>query len=235
VTTRFPKDALLRFAAESDFALWRERVHVYALDLRLLPALEQFCEHVLSAYPRLDIIINNAAQTIRRPPVFYSSLLQVERSALPQNLVPLLGSWNPQSALSESSTTSSSSEDAITPIFGELSALQMSPAALSQVKLIAEDNVREEERDSLFPAGAYDRDGQQVDLRTQNSWTKQANDVTTVELAEVHVVNALAPFILATKLRPLMLKARAPTYIVNVSSMEGKFSRTKKTTHPHTY
>ena len=85
-------------------------------------------------------------------------------------------------------------------------------------------------------AGQLDGDLQQVDLRTVNSWRLRLADVPTVELLEVHLVNAVAPFILNARLKPLMLQV--PTrdkHIVNVSAMEGVFYRAYKTDkHPHT-
>jgi NAD(P)-dependent dehydrogenase (short-subunit alcohol dehydrogenase family) len=106
-------------------------------------------------------------------------------------------------------------------------------AEFSQVPLIAEDL---ENGEHLFPTGRLDADEQQVDLRNMNSWRLKLADVETVELLEVHVVNAVAPFILNARLKPLM--ERVPTadkHIVNVSAMEGQFYRTfKSDRHPHT-
>jgi NAD(P)-dependent dehydrogenase (short-subunit alcohol dehydrogenase family) len=88
----------------------------------------------------------------------------------------------------------------------------------------------------IFPTGRLDADLQQIDLRTMNSWRMALADVPTPELLEVNLVNAVAPFILCGKLKPLMMKS--PTgdrHIVNVSAMEGIFSRhTKTDKHPHT-
>ena len=86
VTTRFPRDAALRFHAEPDFDCWQDRLRIYGLDLRNLPAVEAFISHLLETVPWLDIIINNAAQTIKRSPDFYQAVLEQERyppSALP--------------------------------------------------------------------------------------------------------------------------------------------------------
>ena len=58
----------------------------------------------------------------------------------------------------------------------------------------------------------------------------------SVELLEVQLVNAIAPFILNARLKPLMLRTpERDKHIVNVSAMEGQFYRNFKTTrHPHT-
>jgi NAD(P)-dependent dehydrogenase (short-subunit alcohol dehydrogenase family) len=83
----------------------------------------------------------------------------------------------------------------------------------------------------------YDKDDQQVDLRTQTSWTARMDQVSIVELMEVQVINAVAPFIINSKLKELMLRSgnEIEKYIINVSSMEGKFNRPHKDDrHPHT-
>ncbi len=82
-TTRFPNDAARRFAAEPDFAVWGGRLRLFALDLRHLPAVEQFATALAANLDRLDVVINNAAQTIRRPPAFYRHLLDAEGGDAP--------------------------------------------------------------------------------------------------------------------------------------------------------
>ena len=88
----------------------------------------------------------------------------------------------------------------------------------------------------LFPRGALDADLQQVDQRTVNSWRLPLAEVGTTELLEVQLVNAIAPFLLNARLKPLMLRERTfDKHIVNVSAMEGQFYRSFKTDkHPHT-
>ncbi len=70
VTTRFPRDSTMRYSQEPDFADWKDRLEIFGLDLRHTPSVEAFCQHVMTKYPRLDFIINNACQTVRRPPDF---------------------------------------------------------------------------------------------------------------------------------------------------------------------
>jgi NAD(P)-dependent dehydrogenase (short-subunit alcohol dehydrogenase family) len=88
----------------------------------------------------------------------------------------------------------------------------------------------------FFPEGRLDQDLQQVDLRDRNSWRLTLAEVPSVELLEVHLVNAVAPFIFNARLKPLMLRAPGrDKHIVNVSAVEGQFYRPMKTTrHPHT-
>jgi NAD(P)-dependent dehydrogenase (short-subunit alcohol dehydrogenase family) len=62
------------------------------------------------------------------------------------------------------------------------------------------------------------------------------HEVDAMELLEVQLCNQTAPFILVSRLRPAMASSRARRkYVVNVSAMEGQFSRQYKGPgHPHT-
>jgi NAD(P)-dependent dehydrogenase (short-subunit alcohol dehydrogenase family) len=106
-------------------------------------------------------------------------------------------------------------------------------AALSQVPLLPDEIAGQK---ALFPEGRLDQDLQQIDLRDRNSWRLLLADVSTVELLEVQLVNAVAPFVLNARLKPLMLNTPdRDKHIVNVSAVEGQFYRRFKTTrHPHT-
>ncbi len=220
VSTRFPRDAASRYAAEDDFSEWGDRLEIHGLDLRHTPSVEAFCQHLLATLPRLDFIINNACQTVRRPPGFYQHLMDAERGALPAP--------SAAEALVRSGAPEHSGASALL-----RAGLSGGAAELSQIPLLPED------LDSgvhLFPEGVLDADLQQRDLRKVNSWRLLLDEVPAVELLEVHLVNAVAPFILNARLKPLMLKfPSTDKHIVNVSAMEGQFYRTFKTPrHPHT-
>ncbi len=225
VTTRFPHDAAERYGREEDFEAWRDRLEIHGLDLRHTPSVEAFCARVLRTQDRLDFLINNACQTVRRPPGFYRHLVDLEaRAEVPAHLRPLL----------EGHASSRDRTDALVDRSrGAMPVGLVASAALSQVALTDEDRRNELH---LFPEGALDQDLQQIDLRGRNSWRLALDEVSTVELLEVQLVNAIAPFVLDARLKPLML--RVPTrdkHIVNVSAMEGQFYREHKTDkHPHT-
>jgi NAD(P)-dependent dehydrogenase (short-subunit alcohol dehydrogenase family) len=106
-------------------------------------------------------------------------------------------------------------------------------ARLSQVRYDFDDSAR---RPDLFPEGRLDADLQQLDLREHNTWRQALHDVPTPEMIEVQLINAVAPFVLCARLKPLMLRCGTrDAHVVNVSAMEGIFSRGTKThRHPHT-
>src|SRR5207247_2466996 len=78
VTTRFPRDCAARYSQEPDFAEWKDRLDIFGLDLRHTPSVEAFCHEMLTTRGRLDVIVNNACQTVRRPPDFYAHMIAVE-------------------------------------------------------------------------------------------------------------------------------------------------------------
>jgi NAD(P)-dependent dehydrogenase (short-subunit alcohol dehydrogenase family) len=216
VTTRFPHNAASRYAQEPDFDEWSDRLEIFGLDLRNLPSVEAFCRDMVASRQRLDFIISNACQTVRRPPEFYAHMMEEEMSAgrhLPAHVRRLLG--DPESAPAVRGNAGSNS------------------ALMSQVRLLDEEMSA---RASLFPQGRLDEDQQQVDLRDMNSWRMLLADVPTVEMIEVQLVNAIAPFLFNARLKPLLLRTPdRDKHIVNVSAVEGQFYRTAKTTrHPHT-
>jgi NAD(P)-dependent dehydrogenase (short-subunit alcohol dehydrogenase family) len=227
-TTRFPNDAARRFALEPDFQEWSRRLSIVGLDLRHIRSTEVFITRLKRDWESIDILVNNAAQTIRRPPLFYRHLLDFERSPIvaaqlcdvfagrlgdvldvPGDLLPLVAG------------------DAIIP-----AAYANRSAELSQTVLLSGDEVVEARE---FPAGSYDKDGQQQDRRDTNSWMLELDDVNVVELYEVLAVNLVSPFLLTSRLKPLLARRGRHAFIVNVTSMEGNFNApNKKTRHPHT-
>lgn len=229
VTTRFPRDSAARYAEEPDFAEWGHRLEVFGLDLRHTPSVEAFCQTLLNTRERLDFIINNACQTVRRPPAFYAHMIAGETAAhsdMPEHVRKLLGSY-------EGLRGYDLVPDGNALAHGVEAPGLTRAAELSQVPLLAEELLGQQH---LFPEGRLDADLQQVDLRGRNSWRLLMHEVPAVELLEVQLVNAVAPFIINARLKPLMLRTpERDKHIVNVSAMEGQFYRNFKTTrHPHT-
>ncbi len=232
VTTRFPRDSAARYAGEPDFGEWGHRLQVYGLDLRHTPSVEAFCHELLATRPRLDFIINNACQTVRRPPDFYAHMMAGETTALhdmPAHVRALVGHYE---GLRSAHILPGTDAVAVTGLGMNLPGLTRA-AELSQLPLLPEELLAQSH---LFPEGRLDQDLQQIDLRERNSWRLLMAEVPSVELLEVQLVNAIAPFILNARLKPLMLRTpERDKHIVNVSAMEGQFYRSFKTTrHPHT-
>jgi NAD(P)-dependent dehydrogenase (short-subunit alcohol dehydrogenase family) len=236
VTTRFPRDSASRYAQEPDFGEWSGRLEIFGLDLRHTPSVEAFCHHLAETHDRLDYIINNACQTVRRPPDFYRHMLEAELTsepALPHDIQRLLGDYAGVRRYDMLGSGAAGPDDVGLPDVMAAAARSTSAAELSQVFLLPEETAGQGD---LFPEGRLDQDLQQVDLRDRNSWRFLLAEVSTVELLETQLVNAVAPFVLNARLKPLMLRtAERDKHIVNVSAVEGQFYRRFKTTrHPHT-
>jgi len=210
------------------FPTFQSRLHLYGIDLRLIPVIEKFVLHISQHYPKLDILVNNACQTVRRPTVYYKhlipdELLQLQTDeknikCLPNNFLPSINS-------SESSSSQTSGTTSLSLSSSNLSIFT------SQISLLPEDSDKK-----YFPPGLYDADHQQLDLRSKSSWNAEVSNVSTIELLETQIINFTAPFLLIRDLTPRLLKNNSGegfSYIINVSSMEGRFDRNKTSQHPH--
>jgi NAD(P)-dependent dehydrogenase (short-subunit alcohol dehydrogenase family) len=232
VTTRFPRDSAQRYAEESDFSVWGDRLEIYGLDLRHTPSVEAFCTHLQETRERLDFIISNACQTVRRPPEFYHHMMELERDShgnLPEHVKKLVG---PYEGLRGYNLLPEGEPGLVGANESAVAGLTHA-AELSQGALLPEEQAAQ---GALFPQGQLDQDLQQVDLRERNSWRLMLAEVSAVELLETQLVNTVAPFVLNARLKGLMMRTpERDKHIVNVSAVEGQFYRKFKTTrHPHT-
>ncbi len=220
ITTRFPADAARRFASMDDSADWLHRLRIVGLDLRDPAQVVALAQTVADAGP-LDILINNAAQTVRRSPDAYALLSAGETQGLPSAGgvdVVVLGEARTVHPASLPQTLAASSvlaPDEATAL--ALAARSADPARVAQGR-------------------AIDAGGLVPDEVHVNSWTQRVEEVDPVELLEVQLCNMTAPFLLVSRLRGAMAAAPARRkYVVNVSAMEGQFGRGYKGPgHPHT-
>ncbi|GGW22986.1 SDR family NAD(P)-dependent oxidoreductase [Arenibacter certesii] len=239
-TTRFPVDSALRFSREDDFHEWGHRLKIHGLDLRHIPSVEIFCNFIEQQYSRLDILINNAAQTVRRPAGFYQHLMKNEDipyQDLPSFAREVLEDHNycikELNSLTPGTVSAQNNALPVTWHAPEPGIGIRASAKLSQIPYSFDSSLSAKE---VFPEGELDADLQQVDLRKTNSWRLKLGEIETPELIEVQLVNAIAPFVLCNRLSKLMRQENTgKKHIINVSAMEGKFHRFfKEDRHPHT-
>jgi len=218
ITTRFPNDAVRRFAAMEDSADWLHRLRIIGIDLRD-PAQVVALADTVAAQGPLDILINNAAQTVRRAPGSYSALVEAERSAPPELAQVDVVSFDRVSDAHPAALAGSLAE-------------HQTPHALAELALTA----RSASPERIAAGTAIDAGGLLPDTAPVNSWTQRVHEVDAMELLEVQLCNQTAPFILVSRLRPAMAASPARRkYVVNVSAMEGQFGRRYKGPgHPHT-
>lgn len=237
-TTRFPVDSALRFAKEEDFSVWGHRLRIYGLDLRHIPSVEIFCNFISQKYGRLDILINNAAQTVRRPAGFYAHLMENEEKPLStwtKEVQDLLADHTDcLKELKALTTGIAANENMPVAWHGPEPGIGIRASArLSQIPYSFDNTLVAQE---VFPEGELDADLQQVDLRKTNSWRLKLGEIETIEMIEVQLVNSVAPFVLCNRLAEVMKKDNTgQKHIINVSAMEGKFYHGyKDDRHPHT-
>eukprot|EP00026_Physarum_polycephalum_P008349 Phypoly_transcript_08431.p1 GENE.Phypoly_transcript_08431~~Phypoly_transcript_08431.p1 ORF type:complete len:492 (+),score=59.35 Phypoly_transcript_08431:165-1478(+) len=226
--TRFPNDAIRRYSAEPDYGDWKNRLHIYGLDLRSLPNVINFISHISKYHPQIDILINNAAQTIRRPRAYYYSLLQIEKTGAYSRAIKGVGK-DPHLQIE----FPDKNESAL--VRNSNNALTIS-SAFSDVALLPEDAMIR--NDELFPPGMVDAHNEQLDLRTETSWGNNIEQISVVEALEVQTINSTVPFMLISQLKPALkaaAKNNGSAYVINVTSAEGDFNFTwRKDAHPHT-
>jgi NAD(P)-dependent dehydrogenase (short-subunit alcohol dehydrogenase family) len=218
ITTRFPIDAVIRYSKEDDFNNWKDRLNIYKIDFRNLLQVEKFVNFLNANYAYLDLIINNAAQTVQRPAEYYEHTMQIEQSELrllPTSLKKLIVNDRTEFEFIKFQKT--------------IDSINFIEQGICQ-KALSENN------DTFFPEGMKDNEGLQLDLRKHNSWISKADEISLIELLEVQLVNVTAPFVFNTRLKKLLMKSpHRQKFIINVSAMEGKFSRVNKNHfHPHT-
>ena len=216
VTTRFPKDALLKFKEDKNYSKWSNNLIIYPIDFRLFKSTLKFVDYLLNNFSHLDFLINNAAQTIRRPTSYYKYLLPIEstkfsnedENKIVRNDFDLIQNNNNNNNLINES-------------------LPLSVFA-SQIKLLKENEQPEEI--------LMGNDKQPHDFTSgKNSWKLELDEVPFEEFIEVQLINAWTPYYLNCKLKPLLEKSPFnDKYIVNVTAMEGVFNTFKSSTHPHT-
>ena len=237
ITTRFPRDAARRFAQLADSPEWIDRLTIIGIDLRDPTQVVALTDEVAAAGP-LDILINNACQTVRRSPGAYSSLVEGESQPLEND--------GPMPRMLTFDRVSEAHPAALIGTLGEhpvphADVASRSAADLTRLALSAGHASLEAHLDGT----AVDAGGLLPDVVTTNSWKQTVDEVDPLELLEVQMCNSVAPFLLVSRLRPAMRAAverrretvgdAARGYVVNVSAMEGQFSRRYKGAgHPHT-
>ncbi|WP_239123786.1 SDR family oxidoreductase [Rhizocola hellebori] len=211
ITTRFPNDAVRRFKAMPDSHDWLDRLRIVGIDLRDPAQVVALADAVTDQGP-LDILINNAAQTVRRSPGAYAPLVAAEAAPLPDGRLPELISFGHYTGSSPAAA-----------------AIQSMPHQMLDPEMVTALALTS--RGTVIDAG-----GLVPDTAATNSWVQVVDEVDPIELLEVQLCNVTAPFVLVSRLRPAMAKSPARRkYVVNVSAMEGQFGRGYKGPgHPHT-
>ena len=213
MTTRFPRDAARRYSDEDDSGEWWSRLAIVGADFRS-PAEVLACSNVIADRGPVDILINNAAQTIRRPDGAYAVLEDGEQRISAPQLDAAIARHGRFSHEAISSPSPGS--------------------ALPNADLQVDSGGALEVMGNLPQLGAIDPSGLLIDTLSKNSWSKKLGEIDVMEMLEVQLCNVVAPFLLVSSLIAHSSERRS-RYVVNVSATEGQFSRRyKSASHPHT-
>ena len=263
ITTRFPRDAARRFAELADSSEWLDRLTIVGIDLRDPTQVVALAEEVAAAGP-LDILVNNACQTVRRTVGAYSHLVDGEQAPLDGEAArvrmvtfdriseahpaALAGTLRAHAVAHHDDGEGRHDVDHATRGDGRpagsasaVTARAQTAAELTSLALTGGQASVEAHRAGT----AIDAGGLVPDIVRTNSWKQKVEEVDPLEMLEVQLCNQVAPFLLVSRLRESMRAAvgqrrevvgdRARAYVVNVSAMEGQFSRRYKGPgHPHT-
>jgi NAD(P)-dependent dehydrogenase (short-subunit alcohol dehydrogenase family) len=211
VTTRFPRDAARRYAAYPDSTDWWSRLAIIGADFRS-PGEVLSCAETLASRGTVDILVNNAAQTIRRPDSAYALLTSNELT---------VGTPRLDSVVIGQSSLLPTVQPAKPPLAGLLTAGASSERTIEPLAIAA-------------ALGVVDASGLMPDTLRDNSWSKKLGEVDVIEMLEVQLCNVVAPFLLTSTLM-VRVSDRSARYVINVSATEGQFSRRYRgATHPHT-
>ena len=235
ITTRFPKDSLFKYQQDPDYEKWKDNLIIYPIDFRIFESTIKFINYIKENFTHIDILINNAAQTLRRTSSYYNYLLPIEtkevnkendKKIVKEDYVSIQNS-NPKILDNKPEILNSliPSENIKNSDFQEI--LPLSVIA-SQIKIM-----EEKYQPSVTMMGS---DGQPYDFAGgKNSWNFEFDEIPFQEFTEVQIINAWTPYYLCAKLKPLMEKSPfQDKYIVNVTAVEGMFNHYKRTTHVHT-
>ena len=235
ITTRFPKDSLLKYQQDPDYEKWKDNLIIYPIDFRIFESTIKFINYIKENFTHIDILINNAAQTLRRTSTYYNYLLPIEtkevnkendKKIVKEDYVSIQN-FNPKILDNKPEILNSliPSENRKNSDFQEI--LPLSVIA-SQIKIM-----EEKYQPSVTMMGS---DGQPYDFAGgKNSWNFEFDEIPFQEFTEVQIINAWTPYYLCSKLKPLMEKSPfQDKYIVNVTAVEGMFNHYKRTTHVHT-
>ncbi|CAJ1375157.1 unnamed protein product [Effrenium voratum] len=220
-TTRYPNDCALRFSQESDYEVWRHRLEICGpLELCDLRLVERFCEQLARRFPRIHVLINNAAQTLTRREGWNIRMAKLETQAASQLPSASHAAIRPPEQVAAIAAQPAQSKEVVP--------LPQANAALWKEAAVLKD----------FPEGELDESLQPLDLSSVNSWSRRLEEVSTVELLQTLAANTAAPFIMCSKLANVLGPKEASEaygHVVNVSALEGKFSvKNKSPGHPHT-
>ena len=235
ITTRFPKDSLFKYQKDPDYEKWKNNLIIYPIDFRIFESTIKFINYIKENFTHIDILINNAAQTLRRSSSYYKYLLPIELKEADEENSKIIIKEDYRTTPNSNIKILDNKQESLNSLISYekekiLDFQKILPLSVitSQIKIM-----EEKFQPQVTMMGS---DGQPYDFTGgKNSWNFEFDEIPFQEFTEVQIINAWTPYYLCAKLKPLMEKSPFPDkYIVNVTAVEGIFNHYKRTTHVHT-
>ena len=238
ITSRFPKDTLFKYQQDPEYERWKNNLIIYPIDFRIFESTIKFVKFISENFPHVDILVNNAAQTIRRTASYYKYLLPTETKELnpeDEKIVIKNDYINLQKQLKEGEKSKKDKKEIENSLISLVNNKDPQYKEILPLSVIASQIriMEEKEQPHVTVMGG---DGQPYDFsQGKNSWNFELDEIPFQEFTEVQVINTWTPYYLCVKLKPLMMQSPFPDkYIVNVTSVEGIFNHFKRSSHVHT-
>ena len=238
ITSRFPKDTLFKYQQDPEYEKWKNNLIIYPIDFRIFESTIKFVKFINENFPHVDILVNNAAQTIRRTASYYKYLLPTETKELnPDDEKKVIKNdyINLQKQLTEEDKNKNTKKQIETSLISLVNNKNPEYKEILPLSVIASQIriMEEKEQPHVTVMGG---DGQPYDFsQGKNSWNFEFDEIPFQEFTEVQVINTWTPYYLCVKLKPLMIQSPyQDKYIVNVTSVEGIFNHFKRSSHVHT-
>ena len=231
ITSRFPKDTLFKYQKNPEYEKWKDNLIIYPIDFRIFESTIKLIKFINDNFPHVDILINNAAQTIRRTASYYKYLLPIETKNLNKEddkKIIKNDYINLQKQLKQENQNQNSLISLMDNKSKEYKEILPLSVIASQIRIMEEKS-----QPNVTVMGS---DDQPYDFsKGKNSWNFEFDEIPFQEFTEVQIINTWTPYYLCVKLKPLMMASPFPDkYIVNVTSVEGIFNHFKKSVHVHT-
>ena len=243
ITSRFPKDTLFKYQKDPEYEKWKDNLIIYPIDFRIFESTIKLVKFINDNFPHVDILINNAAQTIRRTASYYKYLLPIETKNLNKdddkkiikNDYINLQKQLKQDESNNNPNSPSSKKDEQNSLISLMGNKSKEYQEILPLSVIA-SQIRIMEEKSQPHVTVMGGDGQPYDFsKGKNSWNFEFDEIPFQEFTEVQIINTWTPYYLCVKLKPLMMASPfSDKYIVNVTSVEGIFNHFKRSSHVHT-
>lgn len=223
VTSRYPQDAWTKYLEEADYLQWKDRLRIVGADFRAAKDVFDLVvevEAILESWgtQKLDILINNAAQTLTDP-------IEKEQASIRRERI-LLESSRDNHLVAETQYEPR--------VRGGQSIRYLTS---QRTERLVEDTLHHQQEGVSLD----------VTTTFKSSWAQGISEIPYEDVISAHSVNTFVPFILLRELLPLLrgppkssLQGTRPiAYVINVSSREGISERniasgTKAGHHVHT-